>query len=293
MPCLSMCWTPSAPFGWKRFSSHLCTAVVDVAVTLGSLLVLEAFFVLLDARSRHHFFCFQFAVLAAVLVVCVGAAHWEAGVMEADVLPSADKRYARRRKKHSPKVLQHAAILGHPSLITGLAAVVTAAVVTGAAWWAADRKYMVVAAAACRVAFFLPVVPELFFGFGVVSFGIEAARVLDFCEKVVLVGCFRVLAVRYVTLVSDLNAPDERVHATEWKPDGFTDGHSAALRGEIDRSPRKAMPGEFQGFAGSGTKKMKAPSRVYPEHAPATGWCGAGPEVLFTGRSRCVRVQAS
>ena len=52
-----------------------------------------------------------------------------------------------------------------------------------------------VAAAACRVAFFLPVVPELFYGFDVVSFGIEAVRVPDFCEKVVLVGCFRVLVV--------------------------------------------------------------------------------------------------
>ena len=57
---------------------------------------------------------------------------------------------------------------------------VTAAVVSAAAWLAADRKYMVVAAAACRVAFFLPVVPELFFEFDVVSFGIEAVRVPDF-----------------------------------------------------------------------------------------------------------------
>ena len=97
--------TPSAPFGWKRFSSHLCTAVIDVAVTLGPLLMLEAF----DARPGHHFFCF--AVLAGV-----GAAHWEAGVMEADVLPSADKRYVHKEdEKHFLKVFQHAAIFGHPS----------------------------------------------------------------------------------------------------------------------------------------------------------------------------------
>ena len=150
--------TPSAPFGWKRFSSHLCTAVIDVAVTLGPLLMLEAF----DARPGHHFFCF--AVLAGV-----GAAHWEAGVMEADVLSSADKRYVHKEdEKHFLKVLQHAPMFGHPSLITGQAAVVTAAV-----------------AAACRVAFFLPVVPELFYGFDVVSFGIEAVRVPDFCRE----GC--------------------------------------------------------------------------------------------------------
>ena len=50
------------------------------------------------------------------------------GVMEADVLPSADKRYVHKEdKKHFLKVLQHAAVFGHPSLITGPAAVVTAA----------------------------------------------------------------------------------------------------------------------------------------------------------------------
>ena len=51
------------------------------------------------------------------------------------------------------------------------------------------------AAAACCVAFFLPVVLELFFGFDVVSFGIEAVRVHAFCEKDMLVGCFHVLVV--------------------------------------------------------------------------------------------------
>ena len=71
----------------------------------------------------------------------------------------------------------------------------TAAVVSAAAWWAADRKYLAIAAAACCVAFFLPVVLELLFGFDVVSFGIEAVRVHAFCEKDVLVGCFRVLVV--------------------------------------------------------------------------------------------------
>ena len=52
------------------------------------------------------------------------------------------------------------------------------------------------------------------------------------------------------------------------------------------------------GLAGSGTKKMKAPSPVLPEHAAAPCLCDADPEyqifvVLFTGRSRCVRVRAS
>ena len=52
------------------------------------------------------------------------------------------------------------------------------------------------------------------------------------------------------------------------------------------------------GLAGSGTKKMKAPSLVLPEHAAAPCLCDADPEyqifvVLFTGRSRCVRVRAS
>ena len=42
---------------------------------------------------------------------------------------------------------------------------------------------------------------------------------------------------------------------------------------------------------------MKAPSPVHPEHAAAPGLCDADPEyqifvVLFTGRSRCVRVRA-
>ena len=72
----------------------------------------------------------------------------------------------------------------------------------------------------------------------------------------------------------------------------------AALRGETDPSPRKALPGKFEGFAGSFTKSMKVPSPVYPEHAPVSGWCDADPEhqifvVLFTGRTRCVWVQAS
>ena len=48
----------------------------------------------------------------------------------------------------------------------------------------------------------------------------------------------------------------------------------------------------------SGTKKLKAPSPVHPEHAAALGLCDADLEyqifvVLFTGRSRCVRVRAS
>ena len=52
------------------------------------------------------------------------------------------------------------------------------------------------------------------------------------------------------------------------------------------------------GLAGSGTKKMKAPSPVLPDHAAAFCLCDADPEyqifvVLFTGRSRCVRVRAS
>ena len=52
------------------------------------------------------------------------------------------------------------------------------------------------------------------------------------------------------------------------------------------------------GLAGSGTKKMKAPSPVFPEHTEASCLCDADPEyqifvVLFTGRSRCVRVRAS
>ena len=43
---------------------------------------------------------------------------------------------------------------------------------------------------------------------------------------------------------------------------------------------------------------MKAPSQVLPEHAAAPCLCDADPEyqvfvVLFTGRSRCVRVRAS
>ena len=84
--------------------------------------------------------------------------------MEADVLPSADKRYVHKEdKKAFPE--SSSACCYFWSLITGPAAVETAAVVSAAAWWAADRKYMVVAAAACRVAFFLPVVPELFYGF--------------------------------------------------------------------------------------------------------------------------------
>ena len=45
------------------------------------------------------------------------------------------------------------------------------------------------------VAFFLLVMLELFFGFDVVAFGIEAVRVPAFCEKDVLVGCFQVLVV--------------------------------------------------------------------------------------------------
>ena len=186
--------TPSTSFDWKRFSSHLYTAAIDVVVNFGPPLMLEAFPVLLD-----YFFRFQFAVL----VVCVGAAHWKDGEMEADVPPSADQRYGLKEEtKNFLQVLQHAVIFGHSPLITGLAAVVTAAVVTAAAWWVADQKYMVVAAAACRVAFLLPVVPEFFFGFDVVSYGIEDATVSDCGDEVVLAGCFRVLAVRFFTLVA-------------------------------------------------------------------------------------------
>ena len=52
------------------------------------------------------------------------------------------------------------------------------------------------------------------------------------------------------------------------------------------------------GLAGSGTKKMKAPSPVFPEHTDASCLCDADPEyqifvVLFNGRSRCVGVRAS
>ena len=116
--------------------------------------------------------------------------------MEADVLLVADKRYVQKEdKKHFLKVLQHTAIFGHPSILSGLGAVVTSAVVAAAAWLAADRKYLAIAAAACCVAFFLPVVLELFFVFDVVSFGIEAVRVLAFCEKDMFVGCFQVLVV--------------------------------------------------------------------------------------------------
>ena len=82
--------TPSAPFGWKRFSSHLCAVVVDVAVTLGPLLMLEA----LDARPGLHLFSFLFAVLAGV-----DTAHWEVGVMVSDVLPVANKRYVQKEDK--------------------------------------------------------------------------------------------------------------------------------------------------------------------------------------------------
>ena len=74
--------TPSAPYSWKRFSS-----LIDVAVTLGPLLMFEAF----DARPGHHFFCF--AVLAGV-----GAAHWEAGEMEACVFPLQTKRECAQRR---------------------------------------------------------------------------------------------------------------------------------------------------------------------------------------------------
>ena len=140
---------------------------------------------------------FQFLTLCwfATLAAAV-AALWEVGVMEADVLLVANKRYVQKEDtKHFLKVLQHTAIFNHPSILSGLGAVVTAAVVSAAAWWAADRKYLAIAAAACCVAFFLPVVLELFFGFDVVTFGIEAVRVHAFCEKDMLVGCFQLLVV--------------------------------------------------------------------------------------------------
>ena len=52
------------------------------------------------------------------------------------------------------------------------------------------------------------------------------------------------------------------------------------------------------GLAGSGTKEMKAPSPVLPDHAAAPCLCDADPKyqifvVLFTGRSHCVRVRDS
>ena len=126
-----------------------------------------------------------FATLAAAV-----AAFWEVRAMEADVLLVASKRYVQEEdKKHSLKVLQHTSIFGHPSILSGLGAVVTAAVVSAAAWWVADLKYLAFAAAACCFAFWLPVVLELFFRFDVVSFGIEAVRVHAFCFSGIGTNC--------------------------------------------------------------------------------------------------------
>ena len=75
-------------------------------------------------------FGFQFLTLCwfATLAAAV-AALWEVGVMEADVLLVANKRYVQKEdKKHFLKVLQHTAIFGHPSILSGLGAVVATAV---------------------------------------------------------------------------------------------------------------------------------------------------------------------
>ena len=65
--------------------------------------------------------CFQLTLRWLATLAAAVAAFWEVQAMEADVLLVASKRYVQKEdKKHSLNVLQHTAIFGHPSILSGL-----------------------------------------------------------------------------------------------------------------------------------------------------------------------------